>query len=731
MRKSLTLSTCLVAMAGFSQVVTDTIKPIKLSVVELQTERYSKSNSKTSQKIETISQKEIEFQNFQNTADLLSNSGTLSIQKSQQGGGSPVIRGFEANRILLLVDGIRMNNLIFRAGHLQNVITIDENMLSKVDVLFGPSSTVFGSDAMGGAINLQTKMPLLFSENNKKTSSGNAITRFSSSNNEKSGYFDFNLSGIKWGSLTAVSYNDFGDLRMGRQRNGSNDFFGERNYYIETVNNVDNLVVNSDKYLQKFSAYKQYNLMQKLVYQQDKKSQHSINFQFSTTSNIPRYDRLTDLTTTGLKYARWDYGPQKRLLAAYKFTKDKAFLNSDLSLGLSYQNVEESRITRKFNANNTKSQIEKVSVYSVNADFKTKIGKGELLYGAEIFYDNLNSSATKSDRTTGIVSPTDSRYPNGKNSTFRNDFFATYSGAITKNTAYNLGARAGFVTLNSTIADTSFFNLPFNCMKQNNFTYSGAAGIVNINKNTRIAFNLASAYRIPNIDDIAKIFESGAGILIVPNQNLKPEKSVTADLNLELWEGKKVQFGTTFYYTRLFNAIITDHFLFNGSNSIIYENQTSTVFANQNKGIAYTIGNASTLKVTFSKAIEFYSTFNYTKGRINTGSGTLPLDHIPPFYGKIGWRYESKIINFDFYILYNGKKDIKDYYLNGEDNEQYAPANGIPSWKTFNFKGAVLPFESTSIFFGIENILDTQYRTFASGINASGRNLYVGAKYKF
>ena len=204
MRKSMTLVTCLFAMAGFSQVVTDTIKPIKLSVVELQMERYSKL--KTSQKIETISQKEIEFQNFQNTADLLSNSGTLSVQKSQQGGGSPIIRGFEANRILLLVDGIRINNLIFRAGHLQNVITIDENMLSKVDVLFGPSSTVFGSDAMGGAINLQTKMPLLFSENKNKTSSGNALTRLSSSNNEKSGYFDFNLSGEKWGSLDWCGY---------------------------------------------------------------------------------------------------------------------------------------------------------------------------------------------------------------------------------------------------------------------------------------------------------------------------------------------------------------------------------------------------------------------------------------------------------------------------------------------------------------------------------------------
>jgi hemoglobin/transferrin/lactoferrin receptor protein len=330
-----------------------------------------------------------------------------------------------------------------------------------------------------------------------------------------------------------------------------------------------------------------------------------------------------------------------------------------------------------------------------------------------------------------VVTPTDTRYPNGKNNTFRSDIFATYNANITTKTTYNFGARAGFIALNSTIADNSIFNLPFNSIKQNNFTYSGAAGIVNNNKNIRIAFNLASAYRIPNIDDIAKVFESGEGILIVPNQNLKPEKSVTADLSITLWEGNKIQLDNTLYYTRLFDAIVTDHFLFNGSSSVIYDGQPNDVFANQNKGVATVTGIASTLKITITKPIQFYGTFNYTKGRIKNGSGTLPLDHIPPFYGKTGLKYETKEMNFDFYLLYAGKKDIKDYLLNGEDNEQYAPANGMPSWRTLNLKGSVSILDGIMLFSGIENILDTQYRTFASGINASGRNIYLGAKYKF
>lgn len=727
MKKTYSLVAFMVTMAAFSQVAVDTTK---LKNVELRAQRYSKSN-KTTQKIESISQKEIELQNFQNTADMLANSGTLAVQKSQQGGGSPVIRGMEANRILLLVDGIRMNNLIFRAGHLQNVITADENMLERVDVLFGSSSTPFGSDALGGAINLQTKKAKLLSDNNNKFLSGNIISRYSSSNEEKSVFGDINFAGKKWASLTAFSYNDFGDLRMGSHKNGKNDFFGERPYYVETVDNVDYLVANPDKLIQEFSAYKQYNAMQKVVFQQNSTTQHNLNLQYSTTSDVPRYDRLTDPAGAGLRYARWDYGPQKRFLAAYTFSKDKAFLNSDMNLGLNYQNVEESRISRRFNNDNTKSQVEKVNVYAFTADFKTKMGKADFLYGAEVFYDDLNSSATNSNRATDFVTPTDTRYPNGENHTLRGDIFATYNTNICTNTAFNVGARAGYVTLKSTIADNSFFNLPFNSIEQSNFTYSGAIGIVNRRETTKVAFNLATAFRVPNVDDLGKLFESGDGVLIVPNPDIKPEKSVTADVSITLWEGKTVEFENTFYYTRLFDAMVTDHFLFNGQSTVDYDGTPSEVFANQNFGEAHITGISSTLKINITKPLQFYGTFNFTHGRIDDRTGNTPLDHIPPFYGKTGLKYENKMINLDLYMLYSGKKGISDYSMSGEDNPQYAPANGMPGWQTYNFKGSVHAFKIVIIFAGIENILDTQYRTFASGINASGRNVYLGGKFSF
>ena len=92
-------------------------------------------------------------------ADILEETGNILVQKTQGGGGSPILRGFEANKVLLVVDGVRLNNAIYRNGHLQNSITIDNAVLERTEVIFGPSSVMYGSDALGGVVHYFTKDP--------------------------------------------------------------------------------------------------------------------------------------------------------------------------------------------------------------------------------------------------------------------------------------------------------------------------------------------------------------------------------------------------------------------------------------------------------------------------------------------------------------------------------------------------------------------------------------------
>ena len=681
-----------------------------------------------------ISAAQMDFQNFQSTADVLSNSGSLFVQKSQQGGGSPSIRGFEASRVLLLVDGVRMNNLIFRAGHLQNVITVDESMLDNVGIFYGPASTLFGSDALGGAVSMTTKKAKFLDEvQNKWTGAVNM--RYSTINQEQSIALNLNYASKKFAALTLLSFNDFGDLKMGKNKNHKEDFFGERPFYVETINNVDQLVANEDKYIQKNTAFKQYNLMQKVSYETNLGFEHGLNLQFSTSTNIPRYDRLTETDlSTGLRHAQWYYGPQERVLGIYTLNKKKVFISSDLKVTIAFQNVKESRHNRRFGNYNLQSRKEEVKMYSIAVDLTRKFKSGELFYGLESYYENLNSSAYATTINTGSKNTISTRYPNGVNAMLRNEIYISYNDKIAENTFWNLGARAGNTALKSTIADNSFFSLPFSKIEQNNFTYSGTVGIVkNTSEYVVLKANVSSGFRVPNIDDLAKVFESVQGTLIVPNSKLKPEKTVTADIGIVMQSNsKKIKFENTYFYTRMYDAIATSPFQYEGQSVILYDGTLSKVFANQNKGKAFITGLSTNFSAMVLSKVKVDVNFNYNLGRIvQKGTPKAPLDHIAPYFGKIGIMYANSRANIEAYLLYNGKKKRSDYSSSGEDNLQYAPVNGMPAWETYNVKTSFEVYHNATLFAGVENILDTQYRTFSSGINAPGRNIYGGFRHNF
>jgi hemoglobin/transferrin/lactoferrin receptor protein len=122
--------------------------------------RSTEKRKDVAQKIQVVRAAEMQFQQQTSMADVLANSGSVFVQKSQLGGGSPIIRGFETNKVLLVVDGIRMNNAIYRGGHLQNCLTLDQANMDRVEIVFGPGSVMYGSDAIGGVMSFQTKKPL-------------------------------------------------------------------------------------------------------------------------------------------------------------------------------------------------------------------------------------------------------------------------------------------------------------------------------------------------------------------------------------------------------------------------------------------------------------------------------------------------------------------------------------------------------------------------------------------
>jgi hemoglobin/transferrin/lactoferrin receptor protein len=223
------------------------------------TTKFERNISKEPQQIDIIGSNTISYWNTPTTAELLMNTGNILVQKSQLGGGSPVMRGFEANKVLILIDGVRFNNAIFRGGHLQNVLRIDENVLDRIEVVYGPGSSIYGSDALGGVINFFTKNPML-STNAKPLFKAGAYGRYSYAYNEKTGHIDLNLGFKKIGILGSFTFSDFGDLRQGKYGNPFIRDIWDRQYYQANINNRDTMLLNDDENKQVGSKYHQYDL---------------------------------------------------------------------------------------------------------------------------------------------------------------------------------------------------------------------------------------------------------------------------------------------------------------------------------------------------------------------------------------------------------------------------------------------------------------------------------------
>lgn len=696
--------------------------------------RTSENVGNVAQQISILNRAKIAQLNAQTTADLIQNTGLAFVQKSQMGGGSPVLRGFESNRVLLVIDGVRMNNAIYRAGHLQNLVTTDQGSLDRVEVLFGPASNVYGSDALGGAICLYTKNPVLSKGGFKTT--GSAFTRYGSVNNEKTGHVDFSLGGRRFGSFTSLTFSDYDDLKMGKKINGDSAF-GLRNFYIERIGGRDSLVRNSDPYLQKFSGYQQYDLVQKFLFKPSDRVSHGLNIQYSTSSDIPRYDRLTDPSGAGLNSASWYYGPQKRLMGAYQFSLQQVGWFDQLDASLSYQNIEESRHTRNVNQANITHRIEKLDVWGLLVQARKAWGNNTLNVGLDGQYNHVNSTATRENVSTGIIQSGSTRYPDGGSQLSTAALFATHRWAPAADSKwlFSEGGRVGFASLNAKFIDQTFFKFPFSEAKQSNPVVSGSIGVVYdpmAQSGWRLAFNAASGYRVPNVDDLAKVFDSGNGTLVVPNTNLKPERSYSLDVNVTHHWNDRLHWENVLWATFLRNAIVSDVFQLNGQDSVLFDGIKSRVYASQNQQEARLWGFSSKLEVDITSTLAAYGSVNYTRGRVQLeAGGDSPLDHIPPVYGRLGLRYHTSRFNVEAFTLFNGKKDIKDYLLNGEDNEQYAPATGMPAWQTYNLRGAVHFGQHFTLQAGIDNLLDLQYRTFSSGINAPGRNLFLTLRLRW
>ncbi|PID63338.1 MAG: TonB-dependent receptor [Ignavibacteriae bacterium] len=705
---------------------------IKLGEVIISATKWAQHTSDIPTKIVTINPKDVTFQNPQTTADLLNISGKVFIQKSQQGGGSPMIRGFATNRLLYSIDGVRMNTAIFRGGNIQDVIFLDSFIIESTEVFFGPGSVIYGSDAIGGVMSFKTIVPKS-SNSNSINLKLNASTRYSSANNEKTVHFDINLGLKNLAFVTSLSFNDFGDLTMGS--NGSRDYI--KPFNVVTKNGNDIVIKNKNENLQTPSAYSQFNLMQKIMMRLNNNLEFDYGFHLSRISEYGRYDRHLRMRDGKPKYAEWNYGPQKWMMNFlefdYKIT-NRFFNNASLKFAL--QNFEENRINRSLNKiiRNTKTEL--VDVYSVNLDLlKNFDNRNKLYYGFEYVLNNVSSTGIDKNIKTGQTEKSASRYPNSDWQSAA--IYANYQYKFSEQYLLQAGLRYNYFRLNAKF-DTTFYPFPFTNTQLSDDKITESIGFVyRPEKTWVISTNLSTAFRSPNVDDMGKIFDSAPGVVVIPNPKLKSEYAYNIDLGLAKVFNDKFKFDFSLYYTFLHNALVRRDFQFNGLDSIMYDGVLSKVQAIQNAAKANVYGIQIGFEGKFTDNLKFNINFNYQKGEEELDNGNVsPSRHAAPMFGNLSLDYKLNNFNFEFYSIYQGEVTFENLSFSEKDKtEIYAKdKNGnpySPSWFTLNFKSSYKLNDNFNLFLGLENILDKRYKPYSSGIAAPGRNFIFSVKFNY
>lgn len=708
-------------------------KPISIENVIVTANRWAEDKTEIAHTIEVISPKDVEIMNPQTTADMLTMTGNVFVQKSQLGGGSPMIRGFATNRVLIVVDNVRMNNAIFRSGNIQNIISLDANSLANTQVIFGPGSVMFGSDAIGGVMEFNTLSPH-FSYGNDLTITGSAFTRYSSANSEKAGGFNASIGLSNFSFLTSITYSDFGDLKMGN--NGSDDYL--RKTYQDRINGNDSTVINPDPLIQKLSGYNQINTMQKIRFKLNSDFELNYGFHYSNTSDVPRYDRLIEYRNNNLRSAEWYYGPQKWVMHNFSVLHFADNMFYDLSKSnFAYQLFEESRHDRNFGNNTLNNRYDRVAAYSLNLDFLKELGSNsQLNYGVEGVLNQISSIGFSRNIVTNVEKGISTRYPDGSDwKSF--GLYASHKLKLYDRFVINSALRYSFITTTSKY-DSTFFKFPFSTSTLSTSALTGSVGLVShISSDMQLNLSLSTGFRAPNIDDIGKVFDSAPGKVVVPNPSLKPEYITNIEAGFVKVFLNRLKIEASAYYSYLNDAMVRRDFNLNGQDSILYDGTMSKVEAIQNGAFAYIYGVQLGVEYKFLKSFGLVSKFSYQKGKEEDDSGNeVPLRHAPPYYCTVRFTYENEDFNAMLYSDFNGEVSYQNLapsereksaiYAKDSDGNPYSPA-----WFTLNAKLGYFLFDLIHLNVGVENILDKRYKTYSSGIVAPGRNFILSFRYKY
>lgn len=590
------------------------------------------------------------------------------VQKTNHGGGSPFIRGFTGNQVLILVDGIRLNNSTFRYGPNQYLNTIDAYSLQKIEVVKGTGAVQYGSDALGGVIQVFTKDPELAAH--KPYWTGTALGKAMTDNMEKTARAEAGYHGEKTAVQLGATCRDFGDLVGG-------DTTGK----------------------QSPSGYKEYAFDAKVKFRLQPDLTVTLASQFLQQRHVPVYHKVVLEN-----FAVNEFEPQQRLLnyARLQYTSRSKWLQA-VELTTSWQQTIEGRDSRKNGSNSLRKEKDKINTIGITADISSVFSRiWTANTGVEVYLDKVNSTRQDINLQNQVavwsrgLYPDDARYGN----------YSVYSLHHINLNKWLLETGVRFNTFTINISDTSLGKVK---ITPSSFVYN-AALMYHLSQGQHFYVTFNTGYRAPNIDDMGTL-----GIVDfryeVPASNLEPERSRNIELGYKMQAGKWSGSLSAYYMhiSNLITRVRTEGQVINGY----------PVYRKENVEEAYVKGLEAELGYAPFAGWQFTANIAGTYGQNLTKKE--PLRRIPPVNGKLMARYHKNKWFAAAEWLYAAKQDR---LAQGDKDDNRIPINGTPGWDILNlYAGYQLAHLKFNI--GLQNLFNEDYRTHGSGINGVGRSAWL------
>ncbi len=651
-----------------------------LEQIQVTATRAAKSNFDVSAAVTVIGQDEIREKAVLTIADYLRAQPGAFIQSTTPGQAIPIVRGLKGSEVLHMVDGFRMNTAFFRNSPNQYFALADSQNVQQIELVRGAQSSLYGSDAMGGVVHILTP------EERFDGNSWDGRGRF------RAQYTSGDLSSL--GRIAGAAGKDGISISGG-----------------VTVQDVGLRKLGGDGGRLPYTDFSSWAADTKLLWSPTAGHEFMLSAAYLKQPKTARVDELvTSFHQTRPNSSEFYFQPQDRLFvqARYVIEQDAGWFDrAEFHAG--YQEINDDRRTREFGSANRELEQNASRVRGVTATFNKEAGNHAFVYGAEAYYDTIDSFRERLNINTSVVSARPSRFPDGSTM----DSYAVFvNDSITLAPQWQFDVGGRYSSFDIELAP----NAQGAGVKLSPDDFTGNAGLTfKASETVHVVSNIGRGFRAPNIFDLGVFGSRPSNRFAIPNTDLKPETVITYDLGLK-WDNPRWQaeaFVWKSNYKDKITTVETGELTSTGAIIVTNANVTELDLWGLETGGRW----------FFSEASQFYGVLNFTRGDETYLGDNYDADRVPPLSGRLGLlHYFSPALSLDVNAVYAMRQDR----LSPRDlTDPRVNPDGTAGWNTLNTRLAWEFAPETTLTLLLDNIADRRYREHGSGADEMGRSASV------